>query len=119
MHGKSEPRDHLDEVRGFTCTRPLELRLRHGRDTDQNVSNERRPARGSDDDFPQAFGISRAGRLGRRCRLGGCTGGESECAAQRSEEHTSELQSLMRISYAVFCLKKKTKTELHITLRNT
>src|SRR3546814_1229294 len=30
--------------------------------------------------------------------------------AGRSEEHTSELQSLMRISYAVFCLKKKTKT---------
>src|SRR3546814_10003838 len=29
----------------------------------------------------------------------------------RSEEHTSELQSLMRISYAVFCLKKKTKTK--------
>src|SRR3546814_9838110 len=29
----------------------------------------------------------------------------------RSEEHTSELQSLMRISYAVFCLKKKTQTE--------
>src|SRR3546814_5401706 len=32
----------------------------------------------------------------------------------RSEEHTSELQSLMRISYAVFCLKKKKKT----TIRN-
>src|SRR3546814_2054596 len=30
----------------------------------------------------------------------------------RSEEHTSELQSLMRISYAVFCLKKKKKTRL-------
>src|SRR3546814_3113189 len=30
-------------------------------------------------------------------------------ALHRSEEHTSELQSLMRISYAVFCLKKKTK----------
>src|SRR3546814_4483346 len=30
----------------------------------------------------------------------------------RSEEHTSELQSLMRISYAVFCLKKKTNTEI-------
>src|SRR3546814_2626132 len=30
----------------------------------------------------------------------------------RSEEHTSELQSLMRISYAVFCLKKKTLTQL-------
>src|SRR3546814_10916766 len=32
-------------------------------------------------------------------------------AAMRSEEHTSELQSLMRISYAVFCLKKKNKHE--------
>src|SRR3546814_1286973 len=46
----------------------------------------------------------------------GC-GGEPDAGAQgslipvppRSEEHTSELQSLMRISYAVFCLKKKTK----------
>src|SRR3546814_1412355 len=34
---------------------------------------------------------------------------ELEAAIERSEEHTSELQSLMRISYAVFCLKKKTK----------
>src|SRR3546814_5047585 len=34
-------------------------------------------------------------------------------SGDRSEEHTSELQSLMRISYAVFCLKKKTK---HIIL---
>src|SRR3546814_9234868 len=33
----------------------------------------------------------------------------------RSEEHTSELQSLMRISYAVFCLKKKIHTQLHKT----
>src|SRR3546814_6827559 len=31
-------------------------------------------------------------------------------ALERSEEHTSELQSIMRISYAVFCLNKKTKT---------
>src|SRR3546814_7267248 len=31
------------------------------------------------------------------------------CSPVRSEEHTSELQSLMRISYAVFCLKKKNK----------
>src|SRR3546814_2685082 len=34
-------------------------------------------------------------------------------AAARSEEHTSELQSLMRISYAVFCLKKKTSCTIH------
>src|SRR3546814_2841065 len=33
--------------------------------------------------------------------------GKLRCAPIRSEEHTSELQSLMRISYAVFCLKKK------------
>src|SRR3546814_4993443 len=43
--------------------------------------------------------------------------GETELAAGhvavRSEEHTSELQSLMRISYAVFCLKKKKKTIHH------
>src|SRR3546814_10063203 len=42
-------------------------------------------------------------------------------AALRSEEHTSELQSLMRISYAVFCLKKKTnKTQKNnINIKNT
>src|SRR3546814_5764556 len=36
----------------------------------------------------------------------------------RSEEHTSELQSLMRISYAVFCLKKKNNYSLTTTLTN-
>src|SRR3546814_2625276 len=36
----------------------------------------------------------------------------------RSEEHTSELQSLMRISYAVFCLKKKKTTATHINSSN-
>src|SRR3546814_1484387 len=40
--------------------------------------------------------------------LKGCAPG-SPPPSLRSEEHTSELQSLMRISYAVFCLKKKTK----------
>src|SRR3546814_3743513 len=34
---------------------------------------------------------------------------KTRLSASRSEEHTSELQSLMRISYAVFCLKKKTQ----------
>src|SRR3546814_1847382 len=45
--------------------------------------------------------------------------GDRTCFGNRSEEHTSELQSLMRISYAVFCLKKKkqtlTKTRLTFT----
>src|SRR3546814_5563053 len=35
----------------------------------------------------------------------------TQFVTNRSEEHTSELQSLMRISYAVFCLKKKKKTK--------
>src|SRR3546814_4768036 len=42
-------------------------------------------------------------------------GEEASDQKQRSEEHTSELQSLMRISYAVFCLKKKTNNKRKIT----
>src|SRR3546814_8009812 len=42
--------------------------------------------------------------------------GDDLLGAARSEEHTSELQSLMRISYAVFCLKKK-KNSKHTTRR--
>src|SRR3546814_2204065 len=38
-------------------------------------------------------------------------------SALRSEEHTSELQSLMRISYAVFCLKKKKNNKLYNPLK--
>src|SRR3546814_9552516 len=45
--------------------------------------------------IPIAAPIARSGAKGRVVHMG------------RSEEHTSELQSLMRISYAVFCLKKK------------
>src|SRR3546814_2363785 len=39
--------------------------------------------------------------------------GLTPAEVDRSEEHTSELQSLMRISYAVFCLKKKKKTNIN------
>src|SRR3546814_6365035 len=42
--------------------------------------------------------------------------GTPDRAYKRSEEHTSELQSLMRSSYAVFCLKKKKQTQLKNTL---
>src|SRR3546814_6194540 len=46
---------------------------------------------------------------------------DAEGRAARSEEHTSELQSLMRISYAVFCLKKKkhTKNAQDINIQDT
>src|SRR3546814_9477959 len=63
----------------------------------------------------------RAGEVERSCgTCAGTQGSHGGCrstayafhrrwgAPDRSEEHTSELQSLMRISYAVFCLKKKT-----------
>src|SRR3546814_2062578 len=46
----------------------------------------------------------------------GCTV-QTQAGKSRSEEHTSELQSLMRISYAVFCLKKKKKKK-HMQLQN-
>src|SRR3546814_9502999 len=42
-----------------------------------------------------------------------------EAGTGRSEEHTSELQSLMRISYAVFCLKKKTQKITKVYHKNT
>src|SRR3546814_3070334 len=43
--------------------------------------------------------------------------GVDHVAEDRSEEHTSELQSLMRSSYAVFCLKKKSKQTLRLRSR--
>src|SRR3546814_3442360 len=53
---------------------------------------------------------------GREVLAGDLLGEGDEVLGARSEEHTSELQSLMRNSYAVFCLKKKTnrtKTDTH------
>src|SRR3546814_5143645 len=58
------------------------------------------------EDFQSRLGISR-GVLAER--LHGLTDNFILTKVARSEEHTSELQSLMRISYAVFCLKKKKK----------
>src|SRR3546814_8658911 len=54
--------------------------------------------------------VEQAGRVHLGVALGRGEGGVAEqFLNRRSEEHTSELQSLMRISYAVLCLKKKTK----------
>src|SRR3546814_10629361 len=50
----------------------------------------------------------------RNLLIGIALAGASGIAFTRSEEHTSELQSLMRISYAVFCLKKKTTNNKHL-----
>src|SRR3546814_10255642 len=77
----------------------------------------RRPPRSTRTDtlFPYTT-LFRSGAWRCRCRDDRPRGGGSAALGQdarsheRSEEHTSELQSLMRISYAVFCLKKKTTT---------
>src|SRR3546814_6040059 len=47
-----------------------------------------------------------------------CANSRHGLSVRRSEEHTSELQSLMRISYAVFCLKKKRNTQVDIVNTN-
>src|SRR3546814_2571352 len=57
---------------------------------------------------PEHFGDGGLHGAVSPCRLASATGIAEICGrCKRSEEHTSELQSLMRISYAVFCLKKK------------
>src|SRR3546814_1536520 len=67
--------------------------------------------------FPSPAGGRGAvrGRKGARCDFTahGPTPGPPPPCGMRSEEHTSELQSLMRISYAVFCLKKKKEEQTH------
>src|SRR3546814_6884574 len=63
-----------------------------------------------------ADGDARRGDAGEQIGAGGGDGVGR--GGDRSEEHTSELQSLMRISYAVFCLKKKNKIKTYNTKHN-
>src|SRR3546814_4435533 len=82
----------------------------------------RRPPRSTRTDtlFPYTtlFRSSASGLRKRPCIIAPATASAaptmtpSIVRGRRSEEHTSELQSLMRISYAVFCLKKKTTQDL-------
>src|SRR3546814_6552657 len=69
-----------------------------------DIYDEMLPTYGKDRRYRIAYAVAPA--LADRPRLAAING---VATVQRSEEHTSELQSLMRISYAVFCLKKKTK----------
>src|SRR3546814_5824521 len=65
---------------------------------------------GADDDNAAAVGKRHGGLLQERRFGSSLRRAMRSRRTIRSEEHTSELQSLMRISYAVFCLKKKTQT---------
>src|SRR3546814_7084611 len=75
------------------------------------------------EDLPAVFAgfrrVLRPGGLLMVSTFGQDTLFELRTAFARSEEHTSELQSLMRISYAVFCLKKKKKTQFKTTHAST
>src|SRR3546814_6359899 len=80
----------------------------------------RRPPRSTRTDtlFPYTTLFRSADRRWR-CPGSACCG--TGCRARpgsRSEEHTSELQSLMRISYAVFCLKKKKKIKKNTEIKH-
>src|SRR3546814_8642657 len=66
----------------------------------------------ADRDAP-LFGLDHVLRLERAQQHHRARDRQREAENQRSEEHTSELQSLMRISYAVFCLKTNTKIARH------
>src|SRR3546814_9240106 len=82
-----------------------EVQRPHRGHPDQDVDRDARDHRSDDPDreiAPRVLGLLSRGRD----RIEPVEGEEDD----RSEEHTSELQSLMRISYAVFCLKKKTNT---------
>src|SRR3546814_8295680 len=61
--------------------------------------------------------LAAADLVDRRRRVRGRRVGHRLDGDRKSEEHTSELQSLMRISYAVFCLKKKTTETKTSTLK--
>src|SRR3546814_8605898 len=83
----------LDKTVGFLCSAGAKPRVRfHLQIPESGFRARRRDAEG--DDVPLRSDID-GGLHGR---------------FERSEEHTSELQSLMRISYAVFCLKQQTIT---------
>src|SRR3546814_8309278 len=98
-NGCQERRDGRHEIALARTQRPAgstnDRHVKRGK-TDRREGEIRgsNPCRRSDDREPGAF------------------------SRQRSEEHTYELQSLMRISYAVFCLKKKKKSKKKTTIEN-
>src|SRR3546814_6805950 len=91
----------------FPTRRSSDLRAAGGED--RRVGGERLDMIGGAVDGVDAPHIARA-RIAFLVPAGGKID-RDPIGHQRSEEHTSELQSLMRISYAVFCLKKKNKKE--------
>src|SRR3546814_6326870 len=112
LHGRGisqrlvpQRRSRRDRQRGL----PERRRSQEGHDQDRR--RERRESRSRRSHLHASGGIGSGGvrRAASALDRGGDSGGRAarRPVGNRSEEHTSELQSLMRISYAVFCLKKK------------
>src|SRR3546814_3863575 len=104
----SPPRPSYRRGRDLTAPGPRPARRRAGSSGPprRSPAAARRPGSSAGRDWP--------GPARRRPRPSG-SGGPSRSRRARSEGQTSELQSLMRISYAVFCLKKKKKPHTDIT----
>src|SRR3546814_6484581 len=96
--------DMRTPTRSTTCTRADPALWRNRRPSDAGMGTDvHRPCRTACDFASHALNGIVAPVIAR------ASAEENYIRAERSEEHTSELQSLMRISYAVFCLKKKTQ----------
>src|SRR3546814_6139557 len=97
-------RSHVPVARAEMLNEAVQVAMEHAQPGDVVLLS---PACASFDQFRD---FERRGECFRQI-VGALTGGSDDdrkaLARGRSEEHTSELQSLMRISYAVFCLKKK------------
>src|SRR3546814_4937925 len=88
--------DRGDAARARSHVALVRVRRDRGRADQRRLADARQPA-------------ARISRAGHPDRVAARHHARLPAARHRSEEHTSELQSLMRISYAVFCLKKKKK----------
>src|SRR3546814_7002204 len=112
-----------------TCALPIsvpcaEITIRVRRDRSRakkpNGHNARSPTcrTAGGRDWSKRRKAERPPKASKLLAVGGCPlrrpGKAITLTGMRSEEHTSELQSLMRISYAVFCLKKKNKQQQHV-----
>src|SRR3546814_1802850 len=98
---------------------PTLFRSVAGRICDAGISSSRECARNCIGALPRNCSMRVDGRSKRFSagQLSGATHATSSSKATRSEEHTSELQSLMRISYDVFCLTKKTHNKYIQTIK--
>src|SRR3546814_1621657 len=110
MRAASE--DHLLQRARLPCDRPGDARLGVAEQVGPPAAHRVESAAAVVADQPGAVAAGdRQQRQGVRVFAHLRAGVPEHGQVARSEEHTSELQSLMRISYAVFCLKKKKSTD--------